>query len=159
MWRDEALHSPFALMDEKKALVQLAQGVYVERDVARIAEKIQEYDSNLRLQYVDPAVSEIHDAPYCLVEICRDGMRRIVFYIWELDDRVLERLYAADTRRHDVLAQVDNKNEQVRRDLVRRYQDRMEQAADMARHVLASHKSKYTIRDEEQGGRLIEIKE
>lgn len=144
--------------DVKGRLIELAQGVYVERDVLNIAEKIREYDDNLRLQYLDPDHSEagLSDAPWRVVEICRDGLPRIVLSAWELDDRILERLYAADTQRFDLLAAIDGKNRVVKQDKNRRYQEEREQEMDIITSILKSPKGRYSF-EAPRTGNLVTI--
>lgn len=132
-------------MDTKRKLVELTRGVAVERDVLRIAERISEYDDNLYLQYADPARSNLYDAPYRLVERCKDGIDRVVFVIWELNEAVLERIYAADTSKHNILESIERKNLLAKQAQIRRYQDKMDMAADIVRHIVESPKTRYSF--------------
>ena len=125
-------------------LVRLDDSSWVERDVLRIAEAIQDYDENLKLQFLGDRAAA-GDAPYRLVELCPDGHWRVVFDIWELDDRVLERLFNADTRRVDILLSLDRNNNRVRRDNDRRYRESMAEAKDIVKHMLKSSKGKYSF--------------
>lgn len=125
-------------------LVRLDDGQFVERDVLNIIEKIYHYDPNLKVQYLEEAAS-LGDAPYRIIERCRDGQWRTVFYVWQLDERVLERLYAADTQRHNVLGRMDAHNASLRKDQERRYEDKRLEQVDIAKHVLASPKGRYSF--------------
>lgn len=143
------------MKDPKQRLIQIAEGAYIERDVLNVVAKIHDYDPNLEVKVL--AEGGPGDAPYRLVERCRDGIERIVFDIWELDDRVLERIYAADNARNNVLAGVDKKNEAARLDLSRRYEERMLEAHDIVKTFMQSKtKSKWTVKD---GDRLITIED
>ena len=141
------------MKDVKQKLIQLAEGVYVEQDALRIAEKIQEYDPNLRLKYC-AEYSSLSDAPYKLVELCPDGVERIVFDIWELDDRVIEKLYAADTKYQDINAMLDKKNEAARKDERRRYKELTDEANDIAKSVFNSSKDTYRFTDPLTGRKM-----
>lgn len=121
--------------------------VDVHNDVLRISEKIVEYDPNLVLKFLDPGLSEdINDAPWALFEKCKDGVERLVFYIWELNDTVLERLYLADMQKHDIQARLEKKNAQARKDRQRRYQEQRDEARDLVHHIIRSPKTSYTAK-------------
>lgn len=141
-------------MDVKQRLIEIADGVYVERDTLRIAEKIQEYDANLRLKYCANPES-LSDAPYKLVELCPDGIERVVFDIWELDDRVIERLYAADTRYQDIQAMLEGTNAAAKADAKRRYKELQDEATDIAKSIVKSAKDTYKVQDPYTGNKLI----
>lgn len=127
-------------------LVQILEDAFIERDVLNIVEKIQAYDENLKVQYLNPdRASSPSDPPYQIVEKCKDGEWRLVFGCWTLDELVLERLYAADMQQQDLLAAIDKKNAAIKRDLNRRYRDSMDEAKDIVEHVIKSPKGRYTI--------------
>lgn len=128
-------------------------GTYVEEDALHIAEKVNDFDSNLRVQYLEEAAA-IGDPPFRVVESCRDGVDRTVLYAWQLDDRVIERLYAADTQRRDILLAIDKQNAQAKNQEVQRYKEQMAEAADIAASVIRSDKQTYKLRD---GERLLKI--
>lgn len=142
------------MKDVKERLVELSRGVYVERDVLHIAERIAEYDSNLRLKFLnDPA--SLTDAPYALFELCKDGIERKVFDIWELNEKVLEQVYAADTQKVDVLEMIKKANDRAERDRIRRYEDRRDADRDLIEHVVRSPKGRYSF--ENQQGEVVQI--
>lgn len=126
-------------------IVQLDDGMLVESDVLRIAEKIQEYDPNLKLQYLERPES-LGDPPFRVLEKCKDGKWRVAFTAWQLDDRLLERIMAADTRIQDLDAIITNKNIKAREDKNRRYQEQMDEAAEMVKAIASSPKDTYTIK-------------
>lgn len=140
-------------MDVGERLVKIAEGMYVERDVLNVVAAIHEYDPNLKVKMC--ARGEFTDAPYILVEKCPDGFERIVFEIWELDHRVLQRVIAADNQRNDILAGIDKKNEKFKLDQQSRYQERMLEANDILSSMFKTrNKNKWTVKD---GDRLITI--
>lgn len=141
-------------MSEKERLIQLSEGVYVERDVWNVAEKIREYDDRLRLKYIANNAN-YSDAPYALFEMCPDGIERLIFTIWTLDDRVLDRLRNADNQRQNVLAGVELTNEQVTQSLKRRYQEKMLEKHDLGEHVFKSTKGRYSYKDDD--GNIVQI--
>lgn len=126
----------------------MAPGAWIEQDLLGIIEKVQNYDPNLRVQFLDPSRSDSPgDAPYRIVELCPDGLPRVVFSVWELNDLVLERLYAADTQKQDILANLSRHNDNVRARAQRRYDDVMGEAKELVEDILRSPKSTYTVRD------------
>jgi len=139
--------------NDRGHLVRLDDNSFVERDVLNIIEKIYHYDPNLKVQYLEQAAS-LGDAPWRIVELCRDGQWRTVFYVWTLDQRVLDRLYAADTHHHNVLAKLDAHNASLKRDAQRRYEDKRLEQLDITKHVLDSPKGRYSFNYD---GRWVEI--
>lgn len=132
--------------DHQQRLVEFAAGVYVEEDTLRIVEKIREYDPKLRVKYLDPDASgELDDPPYKIMELCPDGFERLIFGVWSLDDRVLERLWAADTQRHDILQRLDGTNAIATVNSKRRYEEEREQTLDMVKSVLKSPRNEYSL--------------
>jgi hypothetical protein len=129
----------------KEHLIPLGRGALVERDVLGIVEAITEYDPNLYVQFCDPALAEVGDAPYRIMERCRDGIDRVAFYTWSLDGTVLDRIRLADTQRLDVIGEIEKKNQAAKRETIRRYQDRQEVERDIVKHIVSSHKVDYTF--------------
>lgn len=127
-------------------LVELADGSLVENDVLNIVQKIKNYDSNLRVKYVDPARAEFGDAPYRVTEICPDGIERLVMEVWQLDERVFERIISADNSRNNVLLSVDNANLLAKKIQERRYEEVKLEDQDLITHYLQSPKGRYKFR-------------
>jgi len=124
-------------MDYKERLVEISSGVYVENDVLGVVEEIQRRFPTLDVQFLDPRrFPELTDAPYRIIEHCPDGFDRILFSTWQLDNRVIDRIYAADTSRGNILDRIDQNNTRVREGEQRRFQERLDEAADLAAHVL-----------------------
>lgn len=143
--------------EAKRRMIELADGSQVEADVYNVVEKIRNYDPNLRVKYLNMA-SGLHEAPYALFELCPDGIERKVFDIWELDDRVLDRLVAADTLKHNVLARMDANNALVRNDRENRYKERIAEAHDITATFLKSDKQNaWTFKNED--GKTVTIKD
>lgn len=138
--------------ETKAKLVNVATNmgyITIERDVLNVAEKIQDYDPNLRLKFCEQA--SVNDPPYKLFELCPDGVERRVMDIWELDDRVIERLHAADNARTNVLVDIDNNNLLAKAIEDRRYKEEMAEAKDMLLHYLKSPKGRYSMKIPETG--------
>lgn len=135
--------------DTRQRLIELASGVFIESDVAGIAKQVTDYDANLRIQFCDPALADPGDAPYRLIELCPDGIPRVVFYIWELDGRVMQRILAADNQKLNVLSALEDHNAKVKLDSQRRYEDKTLELDDIVRHTLHNPKTNYTVKLED----------
>lgn len=132
-------------MDTQKRLVELATGEWMEEGSYEIVRKIQEYDPNLRVQYLDPErASDLTDAPYRILELCPDGIPRVVFTVWELDERVIERLHRADSQRGNILQGLDGRNLLVEKARKRRYDDESDALKGLVADVLRSPKDTYS---------------
>jgi hypothetical protein len=129
-------------------------GVQVELDVLRIAEAIHEYDPNLRVQFLNEAAA-VGDAPFRVIEHCRDGVDRVAFLAWELDGRLLERVMKADCAKRDLDAIMTKQNRAAKDEVNRRYREQMEEAHEIAHAVMRSRKSKYTVKDPNTGELLV----
>lgn len=125
-------------------LYEMANGQLIEEDVLGIVSRIQQYDPNLIVQYLDPDKSEISDAPYRVMEKCPDGNFRMVMECWTLDERVIERLHRADTQKFNVLEGVDNTNHLVNKNIKQRYRDEQAALSEMVKGVMDTHKDTYT---------------
>lgn len=130
----------------KDQAVLMVDGIAVERDVLRVAEAVQEYDPNLKIQYLAENAA-FGDPPYRVVETCRDGVERVAFYVWQLDGRLLDRIRAADCAARDLDDVITKKNRAAKDALNRRYREIQDEANEIAHAVLRSDKSKYSVRD------------
>jgi hypothetical protein len=140
-----------------KDLIEV-DGQLVERDALKIVEKIKAYDPNLEVICVDPASGPgINEAPFIIAEHCPDGKLRRVFEAWQLDDRVVERVWAADQQKFDTLAEIDRVNATVKANNERRYADENAQAADITAHIVAARRSSYSFHD--RNGEKVTIRE
>jgi hypothetical protein len=133
-------------------------GHLVERDALKIAEALKRYDENLEILCIDPSAGpNINEAPFLICERCSDGQLRRVFEAWQLDDRILQRVYSADQRRFDTLEQINRTNAEVERANLRRYQEQREESKDLVAHIAASRKSDYSFKD--RNGEHVTIRE
>lgn len=141
--------------DPRQRLHELSEGVYVEDDVLGIIGRIMEYDPNLRVQYL-AGRGQLDDAPYRVVELCPDGIERMVMGCWELDERVLQRLFAADTQKQDILRNLDRVNGDARERSKRRFRDEsLAEAKEMTISILRSPKTEYSMPGQEEGEKVI----
>jgi len=121
-------------------------GHLVERDALHIAERIKEYDPNLEVLCLDPAMANLNDAPFLICERLANGTLSRVFECWELDDRVLERIARSDTVKNDVLLDLEGMELVKRLENQTRYQEKRDANIDLvktiARHTKSSFKFK-----------------
>ena len=134
-------------MDVKKRLIEMSDGSYVEADVLNIVEKIRAYDIHLSVKYCDPARADPDDPPYKIVELCPDGIERVVFGVWNLDETVLERLYQADNARTNVLVDIHGNNLLAKKAMERRYREVCLEDQDIITHYLKSPKGRYSFKN------------
>lgn len=133
-------------------IIDLGDGVFCEEDVYRIVERVREYDENLDIICLNPNHPDVDltDAPYVLVEKCKDGQFRPVANFWKLDESVMQVVEASDMQRQDLIAVINGKNVAARQERERRYQDEREQRKDIVQYI-AGMKSKYTVTDPRTG--------
>ena len=131
----------------------------VEHDSLRIAQAIKDYDEDLDLVCLDPDLPgiSINSAPFMVVCRMPDGTYQKVFDAWQLDDRILERLWAADNQRFDTLDSIERINGKVKMDKYHRYLEKKESAHELALAILKSKQSSYRYTNEH--GDLVRINE
>lgn len=128
----------------KQAWSYLSDGTLVETDALNIARRVNEYDPNLSVQILTDA-QRVDEPPFRIVERCKDGVTRTVFSVWILDESVLQRIYAADMEKWDVLGRIDQSNAQAKQAETNRYRATMEHAAEITKAVIKSSKDTYSI--------------
>jgi hypothetical protein len=133
-------------------IIDLGDGVLVEEDVYRIVERVRAYDENLDIIALNPNHQDVDltDAPYVLVEKCKDGQWRPVANFWQLDESVMAVVESADMNRRDLDAVLKGENAKVRADEQRKYEDLRGEMADIVKHI-GGMKSKYTVQDPRTG--------
>lgn len=127
----------------------LADGSVVESSVLNVVERIMEIWPNLKVKYLDPDRTEnFFEAPYIVVEVLADGTEVIVMQVWELDDRLIDKLFAADISRYrtkeDFLKQLDEKNALVRRAEKELQKQQDEAIVELVTDVVKTPKDTYT---------------
>lgn len=145
--------------EEWSRMVEIAPGVMVDQDVLGIVEWIRDYSDSLDVVYLDPNRFDLSpsDPPYKVIETCYDGQTRVVMSCWTLDNRVKERIIAADSQRTDILAALDVNNGAVRKAQEQAFRDSMAEAADMTKHLLLNPKTTYRFRNDD--GELLTIED
>lgn len=142
----DELHTP-------EGMVRLDESTLIEHDVLNVIQRLMEYDDNIKVQYLEHAAF-MGDAPWRVIERCTDGEYRVIFYTWQMDERVLDRIRLADCHAVDVLSSMEANNTSLRRREGRRFQERMGEAKDITEHILKSPKGRYTFKN---GDNLVTI--
>ena len=129
----------------------------VDHDVANVVNEVARLWPDLKIQYCpNPSLA---DAPYRVVELCKDGIWRTVFDVWALDNRVLDMLHACDSHRVDVLKALDLHNLGVKKAQQSAEKAWRDAAKDVMASVFRSPKGTYTIPDDRPGheGEIVKI--
>jgi hypothetical protein len=132
-------------------------GMLVERDALNIAERVSEYDPRLAIMCADPEKSGLNDAPFLLIWENNQGVWERVFEFWELDERVLERVWAADQQKFDGLARLESMEDQIRKQRESRYREVREENKEKMLAAVVNKSSSFSIHNDE--GDLIKIHE
>lgn len=123
-------------------------GHFISERVSRTVQLIRDYDSRLDVVWLPPERRDHPDDPqFYVVECMPDGRRLPVFSIQDesfMDERLLERIYMNDAEKQgNIMEAIDARN-RARRDMIaRENKDREAEILDIAKHVLASPKSRY----------------
>lgn len=121
-------------------------GALIEKDVLGIAAEVNRRWPNLRVQYLDPnAGYGIPEAPYQIIETCKDGVDRPVFQVWELNGEVLTKLEAINTHQVDLDAVIERSNRQAKRAQERAAADERMDSHEKAAAVIRSPKDTYKL--------------
>lgn len=139
----------------REAGLVMVGGVLVEGDALRIAERVHEYDRNLRVQYLEEA-ERADQPPFRVVERCKDGIERVAFTAWTLDERLLQRIHAGDNDKHDLDRIITEANRRAKDAQNLRFRDNLAEANDITQHVIKSPKVRYTVRlNDKYGNRKV----
>lgn len=140
-------------------------GTLVHEDVLRVVQEIERrYGDQVVVQYLNPDSRqpvEITDAPYRILEKRRDGGYSVICKVWELDNRVLQALEAADNlfREVSLIEEIEKAERKEREDRQKAERDWSENFAQpVLQSYLKADKTRYTYTDEETGEKVV-IKE
>lgn len=129
----------------RKQKMVIAEGMLVEQDALRIAQRIKEYDPNLTLQFLESADS-VSEPPFRVIEHCKDGLDRVAFTAWTLDERLLQRIYAGDNTKHDIDALMTKQNAAAKKAEEAKAKEAIDEAGDMVKSIIKSPRTRYTAR-------------
>ena len=113
-------------------------GSFVSEKVSRIVELIREYDPRLDVRWIPRAARDPGDAAFAIVELGRDNQWRTAFLVEkeeDFDERVLARIYGADSTKHDIQGKLEamQKAQQALKD--KEWSEAIAEANDKARFL------------------------
>lgn len=136
---------PFNIADSLP--IPMEDGHWVNARVNRIIELIREYDSRLDVAWIPPEKRDPRDPAFAVMENLPNGQSVVAFYVQDedaFDESVLRKIYENDqAKQGDVNARIDAHNKAVRDIQRKAWQDKMEDQADLAKHILKSPKATY----------------
>ena len=126
-------------------------GQFVSQRVSRIVEAIKDYEPNIDVQWVPPTARAEGQPAFKIVYTSPLAIETL-FHVQtedEFDERVLLRIIANDQRRGPVKLTELELFDQAQRLLAQQdWLDKMEEANDVAYHVLKTHLNTYKVSDE-----------
>lgn len=132
-------------------------GAIVEVDALNVVERIRNYDEKLDVMCIDPLKAGINDAPFILIWLNNSGQWEKVFEFYELDDRVLERIYNADQQRFDAFTRTVKMEEYVKKQRESRYNEVKDEAKEKMLAAVVNKSSSFSIHNKQ--GDLVKIHE
>jgi hypothetical protein len=123
-------------------------GHLLSAEMLRIAEILQDYNPTLDLVWIPPEDRRVDDTelPFAVRCTPSNGAKPyIVFQLREdeVDHRVLERVFEADTSRNDVLSMLERREAALRLVEMKRKMDEAEERKEFVKSVFSSRKSVY----------------
>lgn len=146
---DPGNHQDFIMID----------GNIVERKAHAIVQKIKEYDEDLDVFCIDPSHPDVTfaDAPFVIVRRTPNGTYERVFEAWELDDRIIERLWLSDGQKNNQLDILVKMEEKKKREEEYAKSQKMGANHELFASAMATPKSSFSFRNE--AGELVTIKD
>lgn len=137
-----------ALNNPNLNFVHLTDGHIVSERVARLIEIIHErYPGKIEVQWIPPG-GRNNEPAFRICEVLADG-RLVPFMSIQTEQdftgEVLEQIFMADNTKGNVLTQLDARNEALRAIREKMVKEQMEEAADIAKHILKSPLNTYRV--------------
>jgi hypothetical protein len=131
----------------------IAEGQLISDRVQRIVMAIKEYEPEIEVQWIPDRQAKEEGTPqFKVVHHQADGFDFTLFHVKseeEFDETVLLRIIENDQRNGQVSLSAYEAWEQTKKLMERQiYLDHMEQAQDMAAHILATHKNTYKVNND-----------
>lgn len=118
--------------------VPAEDGTFISETHARIAEILKDYDPDIDLLWIPPANRMPGDKPFAVAKTEPSGKRYIICYADECDERLLARIWSMDASKHNIAAQLDAATAAREALRLKKEQERLEEAHDMAATILKS---------------------
>jgi hypothetical protein len=136
------------VLDDGKNYLDMG-GVWVQDDALRVAQAVKQYDDNLEVICLDPDDPrvKITSAPFMVIQRMPNGTYQKVLEAWELDDRVLQRIWAADQQKNNQLDTLEKWEKAIKDGQEKRYREQLDEANELSLDVLASRASSYSFKN------------
>lgn len=122
---------------------------FVSADIERHVQAIKDYEPEIDVRWVPPAAREPGVAAFKIVHCPPDGQEFTLFHVnteEEFDARVLQRIIANDQRNGKAsLSEYEAWEAAQQLIAKRKYLDDMEEARDIARHVIGTKLNTYRV--------------
>lgn len=137
----------------------MIDGMIVEKDALRIAEKIKDYDPDLILITADPNDPEVSftSAPFLVLKDKGNGVYERVLEAWKLDDQILERLWLSDGAKNNQLEILAKMELAKKAEETRQWEEKRGANKELATSIISSPQSSYKFKNKE--GDLIKLHE
>jgi hypothetical protein len=134
------------ILDDGKNYLDMG-GVWVQDDALRVAQAVKDYDDNLEVICLDPDDPRIQitSAPFMVIQRMQNGTYQKVLEAWELDDRILQRIWAADQQKNNQLDTIEKWEKAIKDGQDKRYQEQLDEANELSLDILASKASGYSF--------------
>lgn len=131
----------------------LIDGVFVEDDALKIAQQIHDYDPKLTLICLDPNDPDVKftSAPFMVIQEMPDGTYEKVLEAWELDARVLQRVWAADFTKANQLEAMDAMEARFKKEQEDQRREAIGAKTEMAIAAFKNPTSSFSFVKEETG--------
>lgn len=128
---------------------KVRDGHFVNARVQRICQAIHEYEPELQVYFIPESMRKPGQAAYRIIHSPVGHEPYILFTVRrdeDFDERILQRIIANDQRNGKAqLTEYEAWEEAQKRVQQQEWLDKLEEANDIAAHVLRSHKNKYVV--------------
>ena len=120
--------------------INKATGTIINEDHRRIAQIIHDYDNHLEVQWIPPE-ERSYDSPETFRVVHHEPFYEVMrFPEWEMDERILARIFASDQKRHDVVSELDAMETAKELVKAKQWEESMAEAREFSLTVLKSKK-------------------
>lgn len=130
----------------------VVEGVFVNADVHRVVQAIKDYEPELDVRWIPPAQRTEQEPAFAIIHDAPGNKPYVLFYVQseaEFDMRVLQRIIYNDQRQTGQQQYSELEALETAQKLIQQqeWQDRMEEANDIAAHILRTPLNTYKVND------------
>ncbi len=130
----------------------LADGSWINSNIARIVEIIQDYDPNLEVRWLPRDQRAQGNDVFQIIEHCKDGADRVAFTVKDeasFDERVLNKIFEADMTKDKqrgltIQEKIEIANNTQKIIAAKKWQDKLEERQELAQSILKSPLNAYS---------------